>query len=71
MIHSRITTKAQVTVPRPVRTALGIEPGDALVWQLEGNRVIVTRAVSRPDPIDPLATFTEWADELDSAYDDL
>jgi antitoxin PrlF len=70
MIHSRVTSKSQVTVPRSVRTALGVAPGDRLQWQLEGERVVVTRA-SVTDSIDPFATFTEWSDELDSAYDDL
>jgi antitoxin PrlF len=71
MIHSRITSKSQVTVPRSVRAALGLSPGDQLSWQLEQDRVIVTRAAFPADPIDELATFTEWGDELDSAYDDL
>ena len=71
MIHSRVTSKSQVTVPRSVRAALGVAPGDRLQWQLEGKRVVVTRAASVADPLDPFATFTEWSDVLDSAYDDL
>ncbi len=71
MIHSRVTSKSQVTVPRSVRTALGVSPGDRLQWQLEGDHVVVTRAASASDPLDPFATFTEWSDELDSVYDDL
>nr|WP_295372159.1 type II toxin-antitoxin system PrlF family antitoxin [uncultured Sphingosinicella sp.] len=71
MIHSRVTSKSQVTVPRSVRAALGVAPGDQLVWHLEGGQVVVTRAIEGSDTIDPFATFSEWSDELDSAYDDL
>jgi antitoxin PrlF len=71
MIHSRVTSKSQVTVPRSVRAALGLAPGDRLEWRLEGDRVVVTRAAIVADPIDPFATFTEWSDDLDSVYDDL
>lgn len=71
MIHSRITSKSQVTVPRSVRAALGLAPGDQLAWRLEDGQVVVTRAPSGAEAIDALATFTEWGDELDSAYDHL
>ena len=72
MIHSRVTSKAQVTVPREIRKALGIESGDELVWSVENGRVIVSRVSRSSDPfVNPFATFTEWADELDSPYDNL
>lgn len=69
MIIGRITAKAQTTIPRPVRLALGVKPGDEIAYEIEGERVIMRRA---GDPFDkPFATFTEWADDLDSAYDSL
>lgn len=69
MIIGRITAKAQTTIPRPVRLALGVKPGDEIAYEIEGDRVIMRRAC---DPFDkPFATFTEWADDLDSAYDSL
>ena len=72
MIHSRVTSKAQVTVPREIRKALGIEAGDELVWSVEGGRAVVERVSRSRDPfINPFAAFTEWADELDSVYDNL
>jgi antitoxin PrlF len=71
MIQSRITSKSQVTVPRSVRAALGLAPGDQLAWRLEDGHVVVTRALAGSEAIDGLATFSEWGDELDSAYDDL
>ena len=73
MIHSRITAKAQTTVPLPVRRALGLGPGDDLVWDIEGERVVLMRAAESADPfVNNLATFTEWASEADcKAFDNL
>lgn len=72
MIESRISSKSQTTVPRAVRAALGLREGDRLAYQIEGDRVVMTRAVSSADPFEhPFATFTEWADELDAVYDGL
>jgi antitoxin PrlF len=41
---SRITSKAQTTIPRVVREALGAGPGDALAYRVEGGRVLLTKA---------------------------
>lgn len=68
MIHSRLTSKSQTTVPRAVREALGIGPGDRVVWEVENGRVAIRR-LTLIDPRDPFvnnfSTFTEWADDLD------
>ena len=72
MIESRITSKAQTTIPRAVRVALGLQDGDRLAYQIDGDRVVLMRARPKSDPFDhPFATFTEWSDELDAAYDAL
>ncbi|RVT42062.1 type II toxin-antitoxin system PrlF family antitoxin [Sphingobium algorifonticola] len=69
MIHSRVSSKAQTTIPRAVRTALGLREGDTVAYQIEDGRVILTRA-EQPDPfVGNFSAFTEWADEADSAYD--
>jgi antitoxin PrlF len=71
MITSKLTTKAQTTIPQPVRNALHLGPGDELAYVVEGDRVILTKArASLPD--DPFAAFGEWASEADQrAYADL
>jgi antitoxin PrlF len=72
MIHSRVTSKAQVTVPREIRNLLGLETGDELIWSVDGERVVVSRVSRSRDPFfSSFANFTEWADDLDSANDDL
>jgi bifunctional DNA-binding transcriptional regulator/antitoxin component of YhaV-PrlF toxin-antitoxin module len=43
MIMGRISAKAQTTIPRAVRLALGLEPGDVVAWEIEGERVVLTR----------------------------
>ena len=73
MIHSRLTTKAQTTIPRSVRQALGVGPGDVLDYTIEDGRVILTRAVDEDTGRDPFVNnfdlWTEWADELDARFD--
>lgn len=72
MIHSRISSKAQTTIPRAVREALGVREGDVLAYEIEGDRVVLKRARPSVDPLEnPFATFTEWTDELDAVYDNL
>ncbi len=73
MIHSRITAKAQTTIPRAIRAALGVQPGDELSYEIDGDRVILRRALDAADPFDnPFAMFTEWASAADcKAFDDL
>ena len=64
MITSKLTSKAQTTIPAPVRTALRLKPGDQLVYSVEGDRVILTRSDRGPVD-DPFATFEEWSSEAD------
>jgi antitoxin PrlF len=71
MILSRITSKSQTTVPRAVRAALGLEPGDTLAYRIEDGEVWISKAKSADPAENAFASFTEWADELDQAYDDL
>jgi antitoxin PrlF len=64
MITSKLTTKAQTTIPQPVRTALRLEPGDEIAYVIEDGRVILTKA-GRVDIEDPFGTFHEWHSEAD------
>ena len=73
MILGRITAKAQTTIPRAVRLALGLKPGDDVVWDIDGKQVVMTRARPAADPfVNNFATFTEWASDADcAAFDNL
>ena len=71
MITSKLSSKAQTTIPLPVRNALRLAEGDELVYQIDGNRVVLTKA-ERGAADDPFATFSEWSSEADArAYTDL
>ena len=64
MITSKLTSKAQTTIPQPVRTALRLKEGDEIAYEIADGRVVITRAESRPAD-DPFATFEEWDGEAD------
>jgi antitoxin PrlF len=71
MITSKLTSKAQTTIPLPVRNALRLAAGDELAYTIDGDRVILTRAKEAPAD-DPFATFGEWSSDADrQGYADL
>ena len=71
MITSKLTSKAQTTIPQAVRTALHLQAGDEIAYAIDGDRVILSRATRMPAD-DPFATFAEWGGEADrKAYGDL
>jgi antitoxin PrlF len=71
MITSKLTSKAQTTIPQPVRAALGLGPGDEIAYTIEPGRVVLTRVAAHPGD-DPFRTFVEWDSEADrKAYADL
>ena len=64
MITSKLTSKAQTTIPAPVRAALHLRQGDQLAYSIEDGRVILTKA-DRGAIDDPFATFDEWSSDAD------
>ena len=61
MPTSTITSKGQTTVPKEVRDALDLEPGDKLTWEVSGGHVAVT--TERP-------AFWRWAGSVKGGPDD-
>ena len=64
MITSKLTSKAQTTIPRAVRAALGLREADSLTYRIENDLVILARAEATQAD-DPFATFGEWDSEAD------
>lgn len=64
MITSKLTSKAQTTIPQPVRAALKLKAGDELAYVVEKGRVILMRAEPQSGD-DPFAAFGEWNSDAD------
>jgi antitoxin PrlF len=48
-VMARMSSKGQVTVPKPVRDALGLEEGDQVLFRVEGGHAALART---PDLLD-------------------
>jgi antitoxin PrlF len=71
VITSKLTSKAQTTVPQPIRAALHLKAGDVIAYAIVGDKVVLTRAPTEATD-DPFATFSEWNSDADRrAYADL
>jgi antitoxin PrlF len=64
VITSKLTSKAQTTIPQPVRAALHLKEGDEIAYAIEGDRVVLSRVAAEAVE-DPFATFGEWNTEAD------
>ena len=72
MITSKLTSKAQTTIPQPVRSALHLVEGDHIEYKIEGEKVILVKHAAETSGDNPFATFEEWNSEADRrAYGDL
>jgi antitoxin PrlF len=71
---SKVTSKGQTTLPREVREALSLRPGDRVVYEIEDDAVMIRKLA----PLDATylsalqSTLSEWNSPEDAAaYDDL
>jgi antitoxin PrlF len=72
MITSKLTTKAQTTVPQPIRAALGLQAGDLLWYELVNGQVILRKSPAVAAKDDPFGAFDEWRSPADEkAYGQL
>ncbi len=66
---ARVSTKAQLVLPKKVREKLGVGPGD-LVRFVERDGAIVIERFEREPFEDPFALFDEWSSPEDiEAFD--
>lgn len=65
MLTSRLTSKAQTTIPQPVRRALRVAPGDTLEYVVRGEEVTVRKARGAEAREEPFAVFDEWDSPAD------
>lgn len=74
MLASKLTSKYQASVPEKVRSLLGLEAGDRVIWEIENGRVTVKKAVPLDlEYVQALEkTLPEWGSKNDEeAYRDL
>lgn len=72
---AKITAKGQTTIPQDIRSALHVEPGDLIAWEMSPDGTATVRRV-QPMDIEYLraveGTLSEWASAKDEdAYRDL
>jgi len=65
---AKVTSKGQVTLPKAVRDALGIETGDEVVFRVEGNRAVLTKT---SDFLSLAGSVTVTAAKRNAAWDDV
>jgi AbrB family looped-hinge helix DNA binding protein len=57
MTIAKITSKGQVTIPKKVREKLGVEPGETLSFEEQGDVIVVRKAVNK-------SPFDKWVGRL-------
>ena len=67
-VAAKVTSKGQVTVPKVVRDALGINEGDQVVFRVDGNRAVLTRT---PDFIALAGTIKVPAAKRNAGWDEV
>ncbi len=72
---SRITSKGQITIPKAVRSALGLQDGDLVSFALDDEQATLRKIAQQTEsaPASTVGTeLTEWASPADEdAYRDL
>jgi AbrB family looped-hinge helix DNA binding protein len=69
---SAVTSKGQATIPAKIRRKMGLEPGDKVMFSIEGGRVVLDKA----QPVDETwnagqsAMLSEWNDPEQDVYND-
>jgi antitoxin PrlF len=48
-VSAKVTSKGQITLPKPLREALGLKTGDEIVFRVEPDRAILAKT---PDFLD-------------------
>ena len=65
-VPARVTSKGQITIPKSVRDALGVNAGDQMIFRIDGTRAVVARTANLLDlggvvPVPPERAGAQWA----------
>lgn len=64
-VVSRVGARSQTVLPKAVREALGVRPGDQVGFLIRDGQVTVTAVRGGEEQDDPFAHFEEWSSEAD------
>ncbi|MDW3216742.1 MAG: AbrB/MazE/SpoVT family DNA-binding domain-containing protein [Ilumatobacteraceae bacterium] len=67
-ITAKISSKGQLTVPKSVRDALGLDEGDDVIFRVEGHRAVLART---PDFLSLAGSIAVPAAKRNAAWDDV
>jgi antitoxin PrlF len=65
---ARVTCKGQITIPKAIRDALGVEDGDHVVFRVEGDRAIFART---PNLLDMAGSVASSVPTRGSQWDEV
>ncbi len=65
---ARLTSKGQVTIPKPVRDALDLREGDEVIFRVEDSRAVVAKT---PDFLELAGTVPVPAARRGTAWDEI
>ena len=71
---AKVTSKGQITIPHNIRNQAHFQTGDNLAFELDGEKVIVTKLKSLNDDYlhNVSSTLDEWiSDEDEKAWNNL
>lgn len=66
--RAKITSKGQITIPKPVRDALDLHAGDEVVFRVERSRAVIAKT---PSFIDLAGSVAVPADKRGTAWDEV
>jgi antitoxin PrlF len=69
-MHSRVSEKGQVTVPKALRERLDIRPGDELDFIEEDGRLVALKS-TRQDPVDAVYASVDLGRSTDEIIREL
>jgi antitoxin PrlF len=65
---AKLSSKGQITVPKAVRDALGLQEGDEVVFRVDGDRAVLART---PDLLSLAGSIAVPAAKRNAAWEDV